>query len=170
MSFNNTEKFLIVDDIRLEMSKYMSIQLDITYERIEASARLAQDIDIRNVIGVDNLKRAIDPKTDSDEELKQLLIPVLCFYTSSRALKVNQGYLSDSGYTSQSDSTDRNTAKQVGNDHFSIGTEYMQFVFEFLKKEDPNFFGDKSPRNSPRSIRIGGKERIGDRREFGRSW
>lgn len=137
MYSSKLENQLIISDIADIMQDYVSIQLDIDNTKIKAAAIVAQNIDIKRVIGKDNLDRCIEPSTDDDKDLLELLIPPLCYFTYYRCLKMFQGTFTDSGYTTETEAEERNTAKSVANEIKSIAETFMLEVVEYLREEDP---------------------------------
>lgn len=158
MHSSKLENSLIVIDIVDVMQDYVSIQIDIDETKVKAAALVAQNIDIKRLIGRDNLQRAVDPQTEADEELKDIIIPPLCYFTYSRCLKMFQGTFTDSGYTTETEAEDRNSAKSVANEMSSIAESYMSLVIDFLNEEDPNSEIVKPEKIAPRIRTFGGEE------------
>jgi hypothetical protein len=153
----NLENQLIVVDIVDVMSQYVSIQIDIDETKVKAAELVAQNVDIERIIGSTNLGRAINPSDTEDEELRELLIPPLCYYTYARCLRMFQGTFTDSGYTTSTETVERNSAKSVANEMRSIAETLMCKVVEFLKVEDPNT--EAQEKKIKPSVRVfGGKE------------
>lgn len=161
MYTSQTENQLIVPDIADAMQDYVSIQLDIDSTRVKASALVAQNLDIKRLIGKDNLARLIDNEdpSEADETLKELIIPALCYFTYSRLLLLFQGNYTDSGYVLESDETEaRNAAKSVAKEMKGVAESMMIEVMEFLEKESPGDQIDES-KLTPRIRVFGGCER-----------
>lgn len=145
MYSSRLEGKLILPDIADAMQDYVSIQLDIDNSKVKAAAIVAQDIDIKRVIGKENLQRVL-PNIDIDEEdiaeankqLRELIIPALCYFTYSRCLLMFQGTFTDSGYMIETEGEARNSAKSVSKEMKGIAETYMLEVIEFLQAEDPN--------------------------------
>ena len=156
---SNLENQLITPDIADILQDYVSIQLDIDNTKIKASAFTAQRVDIRRVIGKANLERCIDPQTEADEELRELVIPAWCYFTYSRALKMHQGNLTDSGYIIEPEATDKNVSKSVAVEHASIADVFMEDVIEFLEAEGANDSQEMKDKLSPKVRSFGGRER-----------
>ena len=156
------ENELIVPDIADAMQDYTSIQLDIDPTKVKAAALAAQKIDISRVIGKENIIRCVEPQTEADDELRELIIPALCYYTYARSLKMFQGTLTDSGYMAEGEALDRNTAKSVANEMNSIAEVYLNDVIEFLAKESPEEEEEQKSKLTPGIRVVGGKEPWGN--------
>lgn len=155
---SNLENQLISLDIADILQDYVSIQMDIDHTKIKASAYTAQRIDIQRVIGKDNVDRCSDPQTDADQALRDLVIPAWCYYTYSRALKMHQGNLTDSGYMIEPEATDKNVAKSVAVEHSSIADVFMQDVIAFLEEESTESGQEMEDKLSPKIRVFGGCE------------
>ena len=157
----NLENQLIIPDIANAMVDYVSIQLDIDESKVKAACIVAQNIDIKRIIGKDNLERCIGQDTETpsaDQELKALIIPPLCYYTYSRLLLMFQGVFTDSGYALESTETEpRNAAKSVSKEMKGIAETLMIEVTDFLKLESPGT-EPSSSKLTPRVRIFGGKE------------
>jgi hypothetical protein len=165
--YNSTnENRLIVTDITGVMQDYVSIQVDIDETKVKSAALIAQDLDISRIIGRANVTRCIEPEggwadtpeDDANQELRDLLIPVLCFFTYSRLLKGFQGTFTDSGLAIEKDSIDTNVSKSTANEHAAIAESYLSVVLDFLKAENPNNVNVKPKNLTPRIRSFGGKE------------
>lgn len=132
------ENKLIVVDIVNVMQDYCSIQIDIDETKVKAACNVAQEIDLKKTLKSTNLNRCINPETEADEALKELVIPPLCYYTYARCLSMFPGTFTDSGYTTETEAEDKNVAKSVSNEMHSIAGSFMEAVIEFLEEEDPN--------------------------------
>lgn len=150
------ENNLIVVDIVDTMTQYVSLQPDVDETKVKASALVAQNIDIKRVIGETNLQRCIDGTDETDLALKELVIPALCYFTYARLLRMFSGVMTDSGYEVDVESTDRATAKEVMKEHQAIAEEYMLDVITFL--EDESDEDVDSTKLTPRIRPFGGKE------------
>lgn len=138
MYSSNLENSLILPDIVDQMTNYVSLQPDIDETKIKAAAIIAQRIDIQKVIGKLNIERCIESSDTYDAELKALIVPPLCYYTYSRLLKGFQGTFTDSGYSTDQEAEERNTAKSVSNEMSAIAETFMSDVIDFLEdEEDP---------------------------------
>lgn len=133
---SSLENKLIIVDIADVMSDHVSIQIDIDETKIKAAAIVAQNIDIKRILKQDNLDRCISPQDESDEELKALVVPALCYFTYSRCLKMFQGTFTDSGYIVEAEAEARNASKSVANEMFSIGEAFLQDAIDFLGEDE----------------------------------
>tara|TARA_R110002020_G_scaffold264087_2_gene478848 strand:+ start:748 stop:1278 length:531 start_codon:yes stop_codon:yes gene_type:complete len=137
------ENQLILPNIVDALHDYCSIQLDIDETKCKSSQLLAQNIDIKRVIGDTNLQRCIEdptgttPMTDADKQLKALIIPCLCWYTYSRLLLLFHTTFTDSGLISASDdgAEERNAAKSLAKECKGVAESMMFDVLEFLTEE-----------------------------------
>lgn len=132
----NLENNLISVDIVDLMQDYVSIQLDIDSTKIKAAANIAQTIDIFRVIGAANLERVKNPLNDSDDALRELVIPAWCYYTYSRTLKMFNGTLTDSGYIMSEDA--ERGAKQALKDAeqaYSVAEVFMTGALDYIDAE-----------------------------------
>lgn len=132
---SDNENKLIIVDIVDAMADYTSIQIDIDETKVKSAELVAQNIDIKRVIGKANLERCINPSTDEDKALTELVKPALCYFTYTRCLKMFQGTFTDSGYTTETQAEERDTAKAVANEYYSIADSFMQDVIDFLEAE-----------------------------------
>lgn len=157
------ENRLISSDIAEMMQDYVSIQLDIDNTKIKAAALVAQEMDIKRVIGDANLDRVVgldiydETIPAADISLRELIIAPWCYYTYARCLSMFQGTFTDSGYATEAQAADKNTAKAVANEMKGIGDSFMLSVVEFLEAEDPQTVADDA-KLAPRIRTFGGKE------------
>lgn len=152
------ENRLISPDIVNLMQDYCSIQVDIDETKIKAAAMVAQDIDIKRTLKKVNLDRCINPSTDKDRELRDLIMPAWSYFTYSRALKMFQGTFTDGGYIIEGEAESQSAAKQTANEMYAIAEAYMGEALEFLRSENPNTEADG--RNMTPNVRVfGGEER-----------
>lgn len=157
------ENQLILPEIAEAMQDYVSIQLDIDNTKIKAASLVAQNIDIKRLIGKENLQRCIGQESTAsvkDKELLALIIPPLCYFTYARCLKMFQGILTDSGYIIEgsNEAETRNAAKSVSLEMKGIAETFMLDVMEFLEEESPNDPEVKPHNNTPRVRVFGGEE------------
>lgn len=134
------ESKLIVIDIARAMIDYVNIQMDVDEHKIQAASLLAQRIDLKNRIGKENVERCYESNsapTPEDTELRELIIPPLCYYTMCRLLKTFPGVWTDSGYVIEEGASDKNVTQRQANEFQAIADELMSEVFDFLKAEDP---------------------------------
>jgi len=137
---------------------FVRLQPDIDETKVKAAELVAQKLDIQRLIGKDNVQACINPQTADDILLRELVIPSLCYFTYARLLKMFQGTFTESGYTTEAEGEDRNTAKSVAAEMSSIAEAFMGDVFEFLEETTPND-EDVKPENLTPKIRVfGGKE------------
>ena len=140
------ENALILPDIADALKDYCSIQFDIDDTKCKAAELIAQTIDIKRIIGADNLSRVIeDPTgervmTTADKELQALIIPPLCWYTYSRLLLLFHTTFTDSGLVSATDdgAEERNAAKSLAKECKGVAETLMIDVMDFLEEEAEN--------------------------------
>jgi len=155
------EDKLIYPNIADVLADYVSIQEDITEQNCKSASLIAQNIDLKRLVGVSNLKRIISVDdydlSAADLEFKELITPPLCYYTYYRLLTGFNGTYTDSGYTREEAAIERNAAKSQANEMKSIGDEFMVEVMDFLKEENPETPADKD--KIKKNVRVfGGKE------------
>ena len=157
------ENRLISSDVAELMQDYVSIQLDIDNTKIKAAALVAQEMDLKRVIGQVNLDRVVgldvydESVAAADISLRELIIAQWCYYTYARCLSMFQGTFTDSGYAQEAQAADKGAAKAVANEMKGIGDTFMLSVVEFLEEEDPQTVADDL-KLSPRIRSFGGKE------------
>jgi len=162
-NINYTKKLIIVD-IAQALMDFCSIQCDIDQTKIQAAELTAQTIDLKRLIGKDNVTRCIDPVNlddappEADLELRELVIPVLAHFTYARLLRMYPGTFTDSGYVIDKEASDKNVTTQVANEYKSVGESMMDEVFEFLEKETQNNPLVKPEANVPSIRSFGGHE------------
>lgn len=152
------ENQLIIVDIADVMLNRVSIQPDIDETKIKAAEIMAQELDLKRLIGKPNIERCIDPQTEADENLVDLIIPPLCYFTYSRLLKHFQESFSESGLSTEANADTRNAAKSSATDFSVIAEAFMNDVFDFLKSETPNDEEVKPENVTPQVRLFGGKE------------
>lgn len=159
-STSNTDK-LIVINIAQAMIDYTSIQPDINDTKIQAALLMAQNLDLKKLIGQANIIRCYESTlgaaSDADKALRELLLAPLAYFTFSRMLKMFPGTLTDGGYHVDKEGSDKNVTTQTANEYYAVGTEFMDDVFDFLKAESPTDQNVK-PENVTPSIRVFGGE------------
>lgn len=155
------ENQLIFPDIVDVLADYIPIQLDIDERRVKAASIIAQNVDVKRIIGKVNLQRAIEKEgvemSDEDKKLKELLEAPIAYYTYSRLLLTFHGNYTDSGFEVDELATTRNEAKSVSKEMKGIGEHYMQEVIEYLRVEDPDTEADEK-KLTPRVRVFGGRE------------
>ena len=137
------ETSLIFPDIADRMLDYCSLQPDIDETKVKAACLVAQRLDIREVIGKNNFTRCYTNETDADSQLRELLIPALCYFTYSRLLRLFPGTFTDSGYVIEKDASDKNVTKNTAHDYADTGTVFLKDVLEFLENENPTINNDE---------------------------
>ena len=130
------ENSLLLPDIVDRLQDYTGIQLDADDTRIKASCIVAQDLDVKIPIGKDNWKRCFDYSDNYSEDLFELVVPSLCFFTYARLISMMQGAYTDSGMTVEDGSLSIDEAKSASKQYRAIGESYLTEVVDFLKNED----------------------------------
>lgn len=153
----NNEIRLIITDIVSVMGDYVSIQPDIDELKIKSSLLVAQRLDVQRAIGKENVERCIEPQSEADDALVELVIPPLCYFTYYRALLMHQGTLTDGGYTTETEADERNSAKSQANHFYSIAEAFLADVIEYLEAEKPEEPLPAEPA-TPRIRVFGGEE------------
>ncbi len=157
------ELSLLLPDISERLTDYVGIQLDVDDTRIKAAALIAQDLDIKLVITDDNWDRCFEDTNDNEdveysEDLYDLVVPTLCFFTYSRLVQHMQGSYTDSGMTVEEGALSMNEAKSASKQYRAIGESYLGKVVEWL--EDENSATEATMDNSVLRVRsFGGQER-----------
>ncbi|UXQ88794.1 hypothetical protein [Tenacibaculum phage Larrie] len=128
------ENKLIVPDIEDIMQDYVSIQLDIDSTKIKAACLVAQK-DISKVIKKHNFNKCYRDNADFDEELFELVVPTLCYFTYYRALRIFQGTLTDGGFATEQEAQTLSSAKSAANEVQSIGEMFLNDVVDYLTGE-----------------------------------
>jgi len=154
---SNLENQLIIVDIVDAMQDYVSIQIDIDETKVKAASIIAQNVDLKRIIKKENLDRCIDPQDTTDDELREMIIAPLCYFTYSRLLKGFQGTFTDGGFSTDAEADTRNLAKSQANEMSSIAETLLIDVVEWLQVEDPQAEVDDA-RINPRVRVIGGEE------------
>jgi len=157
---SNLENSLILVDIVDALQDYVSLQPDIDETRVKAAQIIAIKLDIERLIGADNVARCVDPQDAADDELLEMITPPLCYFTYARLLKNFQGSYSDSGYSTEQEADDKNTAKAVSNEMASVAETFMEPVIAWLKEEDPldQTIQEAQDKLTPRIRTFGGNE------------
>lgn len=162
-NIDNTKKLIIVD-IAQALIDHASIQPDIDESKIQAAELIAQNMDLKRLIGKENVERCIDPINrtgiipQSDIDLRELVIPVICNFTFSRLLRMFPGTFTDAGYIIEKDASDKGVTANVSNEYKAIAESFMDDVFEFLKNEDPQDREVKEENLTPSIRTFGGHE------------
>lgn len=157
----NLENKLIIVDIADRMLDYVNLQPDIDETKVKSASIIAQRIDIQRVIGAANVQRAIDPQDESDENLKQLLIPTICYFTYARLLKMFQGTYTESGLTIDKEATDIEISKKVANETSSVAEAFLVDVVDFLEEENSDDENVDATKIHPNIRVFGGQENRG---------
>jgi len=156
---------IIIEDIVPAMIEWCSIQPDIDEAKVRAANVVAQKMDLESVIGATNIDRCVGLTISSpaqDIALKELLIPVICFYTFSRLLKLFPGTFTDSGYIVESGASDKNITRHTANDFSDTAKVFLQDVLDFLAVESPQNEIEIALNVKKRVRVIGGQENIGN--------
>lgn len=157
------ENKLISSDVSEIMQDYVSIQLDIDNTKIKAAALVAQEMDLKRIIGSVNLNRVVgldiydETIAAADLSLRELILAPWCYYTYARCLSMFQGTFTDSGFATEAEAASKDAAKSVANEMRGIGDTFMIPVVEFLELEDPDTVADDA-KLTPRIRSFGGKE------------
>ena len=163
MNSIDLENSLISPDVCDLMQDRISVQLDIDQTRVKAAAHIAQTVDLARVIGKANVERCINPATNADDTLKELVIPAWLFYTNARMLRMFNGTLTDSGYVVSEDA--ERGAKQASKDadeSYSVAEVYLESALDFLDAETPSTSDDIDRTTLTPKIRVfGGQENRG---------
>lgn len=135
------ELALLLPDIADRLTDYVGIQLDVEDTRVKAACLVAQDLDIKFVITDDNWDRCFEDTNENDnveysEDLYNLVVPTLCFFTYARLVSMMQGSYSDSGMTVEEGALSINEAKSASKQYRAIGESYLAKVVEWLEDED----------------------------------
>ncbi len=130
------ENELIVVDIVEALLDHCSIQPDIDSLRVKAAALVAQRVDLKKVMGEENIERCVNPDSDSDEKLKELVIPALCYYTYARLLKMFPGVFTESGYVVGELAASSKVTQGVASEITSIAEVFMTDVLDHLQDVD----------------------------------
>lgn len=159
----NLEEALLLPDIADRLTDYVGIQLDIEPTRVKASCLVAQDLDVKFVIGDDNWDRCFDDTNGNNsvtysEELYNLVIPALCFFTYARLVSMMQGSVSDSGMAVEEGALSIDEAKSASKQYRAIGETYLGKVVDWLKDEDGGTEATMT-KSISRVRRFGGEER-----------
>lgn len=160
---NNTKKLIIVD-IAQALIDFTSIQADIDESKIQAAELGAQTMDLKRLIGSVNVQRCIDPINregvipEADTNLRELVIPALCYFTYSRLLLMFPGTFTDGGYIIDKEASDKNVTTSTSNQYASMGEVFMEDVFKFLEEENPNNEDVKTENLTPGIRSFGGEE------------
>ena len=149
---------LLLPDIADRLTDYAGIQLDVDDTRIKSACLVAQDLDVKSTITEDNWNRCFSEDNSYSEELFDLVIPALCFFTYARIVSMMQGSYTDSGMTVEEGAISINEAKSAAKQYRAIGESYLGKVVTWL--EDENGSTEATMDNSVRRVRsFGGEER-----------
>jgi len=155
------ENSLISPDVCDLMQDRISVQLDIDQTRVKAAAHIAQTVDLSRVIGVANVQRCINPQSDADDTLRDLVIPAWLFYTNARMLRMFNGTLTDSGYVVAEEASSKQASKDA-DESYSVAEVYLELALDFLDAETPTASDDIDRTTLTPKIRVfGGQENRG---------
>ena len=133
------EDRLILPDVRDVMADVASLQLDMDDQKIKGIALVAQDLDLKRILnsnGEDNLSRCINPQTDEDDTLRDLVIMPWIYYTYARCLKMTTGALTEAGCVVEKTVLDsKELIDEAYNTYYSIADAYMAGVIDHLNDE-----------------------------------
>lgn len=152
---------LILSDIRENMLDYVSIQEDIDEDKLQSAMFLAQNVDLKKLIGKDNIERCINPTTDQNIALKELVTPPLCYYAYSHLLTKFHASYTESGMTIEEVASTISEAKRVADELRSAARVFMDDVFEFFEEEGDPEDKVKEEKIMPKIFIAGGEERRG---------
>ena len=135
------ELALLLPDIADRLTDYVGIQLDVDDTRVKAACLVAQDLDVKFVITDDNWDRCFEDTNDNEdveysEDLYDLVVPTLCFFTYARLVAMMQGNYTNSGLTVEEEALSINEARSAAKQYRSIGEAYLQKVVTWLEAED----------------------------------
>ena len=129
------EEQLLFPDIADRLSDYVGIQLDADDTRIKSASLMAQNLDIKRIIGKDNWLRCFEEQETFDEIFYELVTPALMYYTYARLIKLFQGNYTDSGYAIEAEVESLSAVKSASHDYMAVAETYMQEVIQFIEDE-----------------------------------
>ena len=137
------ELSLLLPDIADRMTDFVGIQLDVDDTRVKAACLVAQDLDIALVITNDNWNRCFEEvggvaNDNYSEDLHELIIPVVCFFTYARLVAMMQGNYTDSGMSVEEGALSINEAKSAAKQYRAIAESYLGKVVTWLAEENPS--------------------------------
>tara|TARA_R110002050_G_scaffold110487_1_gene222792 strand:- start:1223 stop:1753 length:531 start_codon:yes stop_codon:yes gene_type:complete len=132
------ENSLLLPDISSRLTDFVGIQLDVGDTRVKSACLIAQDLDVKKVIGADNWQRCFEDDENYSEDLFDLVVPALSFLTYSRLVALMQGNYTDSGMSVEEGALSIDEAKSASTQYRAIGESYLGEVVDFLKAENPS--------------------------------
>ena len=132
------ENSLLLPDISDRLTDFVGIQLDVDDTRVKSASLIAQDLDVKKVIGAENWQRCFEDDENFSEDLFDLVVPALCFLTYSRLVALMQGNYTDSGMSVEEGALSIDEAKSASTQYRAIGESYLGEVVDFLKNENPS--------------------------------
>ena len=131
------ENSLLLPDVADRITDYCGIQLDVDDTRVKSACLIAQDLDVKKVIGADNWLKCFEDDDNYSEELFDLVVPALCFLTYSRLVALMQGNYTDSGMSVEEGALSIDEAKAASTQYRAIGESYLGELVDFIKAENP---------------------------------
>ena len=151
------ENSLLLPDIADRLTDYVAVQEDINDTLIKAACLIAQKLDIIKIIKKENWDRCFEENVGYEEDLFELVVPALCYFTYARCLRMFQGNLTDSGYSIEEATESIASTKATSHEFKSVGSEFLADVIEFLDNENPD--NDVAEEHIVKRVRtFGGKE------------
>jgi len=158
MNNQTNEDSIIVEDVVATMEDYVSIQPDIDDTKIKSAWLVAQKIDMKRSISDEMWNKVLEPHNPTDEALKYLVVQATCYFCYYRCLKMFQGTFTDSGFEIEQQATDRNTAKSIANEFYSIGEVFLKDVLSYIEEKYGVSTADAQENLTPRIRVFGGEE------------
>lgn len=132
------ENRLLLPDISDRLEDYVGISRDADDTKIKAASLIASDLDIAFVITEENFQRCYEDDENYSEELFNLVVPALCFFTYSRLVELFQANYTDSGLATEEGTLSNDEVKAASKRYRSVGEAYLQKVVKWLADEDSN--------------------------------
>jgi len=150
------ENKIVVIDITDTLTDHCPIQPDIDEKKIKAAQLLAQNIDLKRVIGKENVERCVVPVTPEDEELREKIIPALCWFTYSRLTRQYSVTFTDGGMDSEGlDMLEIKRQADIAND---TAETYLKDVVEELEEQKVEGYSEMDEKMVPKIRTFGGEE------------
>lgn len=129
------EDQLLFPDIGDRLSDYVGIQLDADDTRIKSACLMAQNLDIKRIIGKEYWDKCFEGNEEFNEEFFDIVTPALMYYTYARLIKLFQGNYTDSGYSIEGEVESLQATRTASKDYMAIAEVYMQEVISFIEGE-----------------------------------